>query len=147
MLFMYKLPFMRACLGLESALNHFSVPLHHNPQIQEGTVKAYEPGALAQAKAVVAIFPAGDMKSIWDANGSFFGLNDRSVNEVYIGGSPQAYPRAYATVDVANHITRNSSPTFLAAGENDHFFVLRPGSIGGQIVFQGVGQFLETYAK
>jgi hypothetical protein len=37
----------------------------------------------------------------------------------------------------------------IAVPYNDHFFVLRPGSIGGQIVFQGegVGQFLETYAK
>jgi len=73
--------------------------------IQDGTLKAYEPGALAQARAVAAIFPAEDMTSIWNSNGTFFGLNDRSVNEAYIGGSPQAYPQAYVSVNVANHIT------------------------------------------
>src|SRR5258708_26117540 len=88
--------------------------------IQDGTLKAYEPGALAQAKAVVTFFPAGDLKSIWHFNGSLFSIKYHRVNEAYIGGSPQAYPQEYATVDVANHITRNSPPTFIAAGENDH---------------------------
>jgi len=146
--------------------------------IQDGTLKAYEPGVLAQAKAVVAIFPAEDITTVWNSNGTFFGLSDRSVGTAYIGGSPQAYPQAYATVNVFNHITRNSPPTFIAAGEhdhvipyqghvqfaaaltklgvphelisipfNDHFFVIRPGSISGQIAFQGVGHFLDTYAK
>ena len=146
--------------------------------IQDGTLKAYEPGALAQAKAVVAIFPSADLAATWRSNGTFFGLNVRSVDSAYIGGSPEAFPEAYATVNPTNHITKHTPPTFIVAGENDHlipyqsqvqfaaaltkmgvphelisipfndhFFVIRPGSIGGQIAFQGVGQFLNTYAK
>src|SRR5258708_32598999 len=85
--------------------------------IQDGTLKAYEPGALAQAKAVVTFFPAGDLKSIWDFNGSLFSINDHRVNEAYIGGSPQAYPQEYATIRDATHITGNSHPTIIVAGE------------------------------
>ena len=146
--------------------------------IQDGTLKAYEPGLLAQAKAVVAIFPAQDMTAIWNSTTSFLGIDNHQVGEEYIGGSPQAYPQAYATVDVSHHITRHSPPTIVIAGQhdhvipyesqvqfvddltkmgvphefisipfNDHFFVFRPGGISGQIAFQGVGQFLDTYAK
>jgi len=42
--------------------------------IQDGTLKAYEPGLLAQAKAVVAIFPAQDMTAIWNSTTSFLVL-------------------------------------------------------------------------
>jgi acetyl esterase/lipase len=146
--------------------------------IQDGTLKAYEPGLLAQAKAVVAIFPAQDMTAIWNSTTSFLGIDNHQVGEEYIGGSPEEYPQAYATVDVSNHITRHSPPTIVIAGQydhaipyesqvqfvddltkmgvphefisipfNDHFFVFRPGGISGQIAFQGVGQFLDTYAK
>src|SRR6266700_3849778 len=146
--------------------------------IQDGTLKAYEPDLLAQAKAVVAIFPAQDMTAIWNSTTSFLGIDNHQVGEEYIGGSPQAYPQAYATVDVSHHITRHSPPTIVIAGQhdhaipyesqvqfvddltkmgvphefisipfNDHFFVFRPGGISSQIAFQGVGQFLDTYAK
>jgi acetyl esterase len=146
--------------------------------IQDGTLKAYEPGLLAQAKAVVAIFPAQDLTAIWNSTTSFLGIDNHQVGEEYIGGSPQAYPQAYATVDVSHHITRHSPPTIVIAGQhdhaipyesqvqfvddltkmgvphafisipfNDHFFVFRPGGISGQIAFQGVGHFLDSYAK
>src|SRR5258708_12301989 len=42
--------------------------------IQDGTLKAYEPGLLAQAKAVVAIFPAQDMTALWNSTTGFFGM-------------------------------------------------------------------------
>jgi acetyl esterase/lipase len=147
--------------------------------IQDGTLKAYEPGALAKAKAIVTLFPVEDLATVWNANRTVFGLSERSLfGNKYIEGSPQAYPQAYATVNVFNHITRNSPPTFIAAGEhdhlipyqghvqfaaaltkmgvphelisipfNDHLFTMRPGGISSQIAFQGVGHFLDTYAK
>jgi len=146
--------------------------------IQDGTLKAYEPGALAQAKAVVAIFPAEDMTAIWNSTTTFLGIDNRRVGGEYIGGSPEEFPAAYATVTPANHLTKHTPPTIVIAGQhdhaipyesqvqfvddltkmgvphefisipfNDHFFVFRPGGISGQIAFQGVGQFLDKYAK
>jgi acetyl esterase/lipase len=146
--------------------------------IEDGTVKAHEPGLLAQAQAVVAIFPAQDMTAIWNSTTRFLGLDNHTVGEAYLGGSPQEYPQAYATVDISHHITSHSPPTIVIAGQHDHaipyqsqvqfvddltkmgvphafisipftdhFFVFRPGGLSGQIAFQGVGHFLDTYAK
>jgi acetyl esterase len=145
--------------------------------IQDGTVRAYEPGLLAQAKAVVAIFPAQDLTAIWHSTIRFLGIDNHTVGEKYLGGSPQDFPQAYATVDVSHHMSRHSPPTLVIAGQHDHaipyqtqvqfvadltkmgvphaflslpftdhFFVFRPGGLSGQIAFQGVGHFLDTYA-
>jgi acetyl esterase len=104
--------------------------------IQDGTLKPYEPGALAQAKAVVAIFPSQDMTAIWNSTTSFLGIDNHKVGEAFIGGSPQTYPQAYATVDVSNHITRHSPPTIVIAGEHDH-----------AIPYQSQVQFVDDLTK
>ncbi len=104
--------------------------------IQDGTLKAYEPGALAQAKAVVAIFPAQDMTAIWNSTTSFLGIDNHKIGEEYIGGSPQEYPQAYATVDVSNHITRHSPPTIVIVGQHDH-----------AIPYQSQVQFVDNLTK
>jgi len=61
--------------------------------IQDGTLKAYEPGALVQAKAVVAIFPSADLAAIWRSNGTFFGLNVRSVDLRILEGPRKHFRR------------------------------------------------------
>jgi acetyl esterase len=104
--------------------------------IQDGTLKAYESGPLAQAKAVVAIFPAQDMTAIWNSTTRFLGIDNHQVGEEYIGGSPQAYPQAYATVDVSHHITRHSPPTIVIAGQHDH-----------AIPYQSQVQFVDDLTK
>jgi acetyl esterase/lipase len=104
--------------------------------IQDGTLKAYEPGPLAQAKAVVAIFPAQNMTATWNSTTSFLGIDNHQVGEEYIGGSPQAYPQAYATVDVSHHITRHSPPTIVIAGQHDH-----------AIPYQSQVQFVDDLTK
>ena len=146
--------------------------------IDEGTLQAYEPGLLAQAKAVVAIFPGNDMTAIWNSTTRFLWMDNHKLGEAYVGGSPQDCPQAYAAVDVWHHISSHSPPTLVIAAKpdhaipyqsqvrfvgelakmgvphtfislpfTDHFSLFRPGGLSGQIAFQGVGHFLDTYAK
>jgi acetyl esterase len=146
--------------------------------IAEGTLQTYEPGLLPLPKAVVAIFPAPDITAIWDSTTRFLGLVSHSVCDKYVGGSPQDFPQAYATVDVARHVSSHSPPTLVIAGQHDHvipyqsqvqfvdvlakngvphefislpftdhFSLFRPAGLSGQIAFQAVGRFLDTYAK
>jgi acetyl esterase len=145
--------------------------------VEEGTLQAYEAGPLAQARAVVAIFPGHNMTAIWNSTTRFLWMDNHHVGEAYIGGSPHDYPEAYATVDVGNHLSSHSPPTLVIAGITDHvipyesqvrlvgdleklgvphtfislpftdhFSLFRPGGLSGQIAFQGVGHFLDTYA-
>jgi acetyl esterase len=145
---------------------------------EEGTLQAYEPGLLAQAKAVVAIFPGHNLTAIWNSTTRFLWMDNHKVGGAYIGGSPHDYLEAYATVDVCNHISSHSPPTLVVAGITDHvipyesqvrlvgdlkkmgvphtfislpftdhFSLFRPAGLSGQIAFQGVGHFLDAYAK
>ncbi len=146
--------------------------------IADGTLQPYVSGPLPHPKAVVAIFPAPDITAIWNTTNRFLGLRTHSVCEKYIGGSPQDFPQAYATVDVPHHVSSHSPPTLVIAGQHDHvipyqsqvqfvdvlakkgaphefislpftdhFSLFRPAGLSGQIAFQAVDRFLDTYAK
>ena len=88
--------------------------------IEGETLQAYEAGPLAQAKAVVAIFPGHNMTAIWNSTTRFLWMDNHKVGEAYIGGSPDDYPEAYATVDAGNHLSSHSPPTLVIAGITDH---------------------------
>jgi acetyl esterase len=88
--------------------------------IEEGTLQSYEPGPLAQARAVVAIFPGHNMTAIWNSTKRFLWMDNHKLGEAYIGGSPHEYPEAYAAVDAGNHLSGHSPPTLVIAGITDH---------------------------
>ncbi|MFD0587266.1 alpha/beta hydrolase [Paenibacillus sp. GCM10027627] len=98
--------------------------------INDGTLKAYEPGKLYTPKAVIAVYPAQDMTTLWNEGTHFFGMDGETFLGAYIGGSPLEKPEAYDAINIGEHIQKDTPPTLLLVGKNDH---LLPYS--GQVAF------------
>lgn len=96
--------------------------------IGDGTLKAYEPGVLVQPKAVIALYPAQDLENCWNSNNALTRMS-HNFDTKYFGGSPQDYPKEYAAILPANHINKNTPPTLILAGKNDHL-VPYSGQVG-----------------
>ncbi|MFF2089354.1 alpha/beta hydrolase [Paenibacillus sp. NPDC058174] len=88
--------------------------------INDGTLTAYEPGKLYDPKAVIAVYPAQDMTTIWNEGTHFFGMNGETFLGAYIGGSPLEKPEAYHAINIGEHISIHTPPTLLLVGQNDH---------------------------
>lgn len=88
--------------------------------IQDGSIKAYEPGKLFTPKAVVTLYPSDDSEAMWAANTELFVYKGRYFLEQYTGGSPETVASAYKAIDPSNHITENTPPTLVVTGRNDH---------------------------
>ncbi|WP_197933664.1 alpha/beta hydrolase [Paenibacillus sp. GSMTC-2017] len=99
-------------------------------RLNNGTLAAYEPGKLYSPKAVIAVYPAQDMTTIWNEGTHFFGMDGEAFLGEYIGGSPNDNPEAYHAINIGDHIQMNTPPTLLLVGKNDH---LLPYS--GQVAF------------
>lgn len=97
------------CLALETAYG-----------IQDGSMKAYEPGKLFQPKAVITLYPCGDLETMWTADTRLFTFKGRNFLEQYTGGSPETVASEYKYIDPVNHITESTPPTLVVTGKNDH---------------------------
>ena len=81
--------------------------------ISDGTLKSYLPGELSRPRAVIALYPAQNIIALWKEG-------NKEFNTEYIGGSPKDYPKEYEALMPINHITKNTPPTLIIAGESDH---------------------------
>lgn len=80
---------------------------------------AGECGAPAVPKAVYADSPAIDPRTIADSRDQFAGEGSRETIEKYLGGAPAKVPERADAVTVANHVTRQSQPTFVVRSDKD----------------------------
>jgi acetyl esterase/lipase len=86
----------------------------------DGTVTSSCGGTVPQPKAVFAIYPPEDFELGWNLNTALPGMSARSVENVYIGGSPQQYPDRYRAVSAVYHARPGLPPTLIASGDHDH---------------------------
>lgn len=98
--------------------------------IQDGTLKANEPGIVPEPKVVVALYPSQNLYTSWEDNTGILTMKTRVFNTDYLGGSPKDFPKEYAVVSPTNHITKNTPPTIVLAGKSDHLVPYR-----GQVAF------------
>ncbi|WP_227838536.1 alpha/beta hydrolase [Nocardia aurantia] len=71
-------------------------------------------------RAISALYPGVDLRTIWYSRDVVLGKWLRTLPERYIGGSPDRYPARYDAVDSSTHISVTSPPTLLAFGTLDH---------------------------
>jgi acetyl esterase/lipase len=86
----------------------------------DGTVVSSCGGTVPQPKAVFAIYPPEDFELGWNLNTALPGMSARSVENVYLGGSPQQYPDRYRAVSAVYHARAGLPPTLIASGNHDH---------------------------
>lgn len=78
---------------------------------------AYNSETMYQAKKVIALFPAVDIKQLWDRDTEFYGI--RSRDTYYIWWTPSEFPERYKTVNAMN-LARNDAPeTLIIHGGSD----------------------------
>jgi acetyl esterase/lipase len=86
----------------------------------DGTVASSCGGTVPQPKAVFAIYPPEDFELGWNLNTSLPGMSARSVENFYIGGTPQQFPDRYRAVSAIYHARPGLPPTLIASGNHDH---------------------------
>lgn len=88
--------------------------------LNDGTLKPYISGGVYIPKAVVAVYPAQNMTTIWYEGTNFFGMDGESFLGSYTGGSPEEKPEVYEAIDIVKHINKDTPPTLVLVGKNDH---------------------------
>lgn len=86
----------------------------------DGTVTSSCGGTVPQPKAVFGIYPPEDFELGWNLDTALPGMSARSVENVYIGGSPQQYPDRYRAVSPVFHARPGLPPTLITSGDHDH---------------------------
>lgn len=88
--------------------------------IEDGTFVSSCGGTVPQPKAVFALYPPDDFAMAWELNTGIGSAGARSLNTMYIGGSPQQFPNRYRAVSAVDHVRAGLPPTLIAAGQHDH---------------------------
>lgn len=66
---------------------------------------------------VIALFPAADIKTLWDRDTEFYGIRSRDTE--YIWGTPSEYPERYKKVNTILLANKSSPETLIIHGASD----------------------------
>lgn len=77
-------------------------------------------GSVPRIGAVSAVYPAADIRAVWDNDYIPSGPDVRVMADQYHGGTPTSVPDRYAATASATHIGSATPPTLIFISENDH---------------------------
>lgn len=81
-------------------------------------------GTIPHVAAVTAIYPAADIRAVWNNNYIPTGPGVREMAEQYTGGTPASVPDRYAATASATYLNAGTPPTLLFITGNDHLVPL-----------------------
>lgn len=87
---------------------------------RNGTLKSSCAGALPPVAAVIANYPAVDLRSLYRPTPGV------PTAPFYVGGSPAQFPERYTAISAETHVSRTSPPTLLILGGSDQLVATGP---------------------
>jgi len=72
---------------------------------------------IQKVKKIITLFPAVDLKTLWDLDTTFYGIKSRDVE--YIWGTPYEYPERYDRINTLKLVSSESPETLIIHWASD----------------------------